>query len=92
MTEKKVELKEDEDNLLDDLNKIDNEDKKKDEEPSPEELDNEPAPEEKNIVDLMVAGDTDAVRDAVHKHVVSVVATSVNNIDKDQEPESDDGD
>jgi hypothetical protein len=71
---KKELLKEDEDKLLDDLDKIDNEDK-------PE----EPAPEEKNIVDLMVSGDIDAVKAQISKHVVSVVASSVNDINNDEE-------
>jgi hypothetical protein len=78
---KKELLKEDEDNLLDDLDKIDNEDKPED---KPEDKVDQ-KPEEKNIVDLMVSGDIDAVKAQVSKHVVSVVASSVNDINNDEE-------
>jgi len=81
---------EEEGNLLDDLNKIDNEDKgdqtdpDKKEEPAPDEA--KPDEAQQNIVDLMVTGDDDAVKAAIHKHVVSVVSASVNDITGTEEP------
>jgi hypothetical protein len=82
---KKELLKEDEDNLLDDLDKIDNEDKPEEKSIKKPEENNDEKPEEKNIVDLMVSGDIDAVKTQISKHVVSVVASSVNDINNDEE-------
>ena len=97
----KKELLKEEDNLLDDLDKIDNENKDGDTDPPAD----PPAPDgdetdppepkqtevEKSIVELMVSGDEEAVKKAVHDHVVSVVAASINDVDTTtDEPEGDD--
>ena len=94
----KKELIKEEENLLDDLNNIDNEgdkptegdEEKPDEGDKPAEGDEEKPDEvQKSIVDLMVAGDDEAVKAAIHKHVVSTVATFVDDIGNEATGEGD---